>query len=185
MKLIALTGVALLVVGLAGCSAPADEEQPDAPGQSEKTTPDAPDDTAACGGLTTEDLVGLFGVELEGPEPSMGSSDQNGVTWTSTGCGWENDEIDLELDLDISDASDFPEGAITCIEPGGVGDVSPVEGIGNQAWWEFDDFNEVEGTLRVCTDDRLIELEVDAETGSMTSDELKEKVQSAVQLIVG
>src|SRR5690606_38998131 len=189
MKLLALAGAALLVIGLGGCSAPADENtEPDAPNQSattppESTQPDVPADDAPCGGLTTEDLVGIFGVELEGPEPSTGDSDQNGITWKSTGCDWENDPIELEIDLDISQASDFPDGKLTCMRPGGVGDVTPVSGIGTQAWWKFADFNEVEGELRVCTDDRMLELAVDAPTGSMTSDELKEKVTTAMRVV--
>lgn len=193
MRFLTLTGTALLVMGLAGCSAPVDDtgaEDPAAPSESQSTEPEADEPEAdagggECGGLTTEDLVGIFGVKLEGPEPSMGNSDQNGVTWTSAGCNWENEETELEIDLDISGVTDFPEGAINCIEPGGVGEVTAVEGIGNQAWWKFDDFNEVEGELRVCTDDQLVELAVDAETGSTTSDELLEKVQNAVQVVVG
>jgi len=186
MRLLALAGAALLVIGLGGCSAPADENtEPDAPNQSEPAQPDAPADDAPCGGLTTEDLVGIFGVELQGPEPSTGSSDQNGITWNSSGCDWENDAAELEIDLDIAGPSDFPDGELNCIEPGGVGDVTPVTGIGSQAWWKFDDFDEVEGELRVCTDDRMVEMEVDGEKGSMTSDELKDKVQSALQIVVG
>lgn len=186
MRFLALTGAALLMIGLGGCSTPVQEQgEPDAPNQSAPAERDAPTETGECGGLTTDDLVGIFGVELEGPEPSMGSSDQNGATWMSTGCDWENDDADLEIDLDISQASDFPDGTVTCIEPGGVGDVTPVDGIGNQAWWKFDDFNEVEGELRVCTDDRLIEFSVDAETRSMSTDALKEKVQSAVRVVTG
>lgn len=187
MRFLTLTGTALLVIGLAGCSAPVDDTGTEGPASPSESQPAEPDGGAGeeCGGLTTEDLVGIFGVDLEGPEPSMGDSDQNGVTWTSTGCDWENDEAEIEIDLDISDSSDFPEGTITCIEPSGVGDVTPVEGIGNQAWWKFDDLNEVEGELRVCTEDRLVELDVDAESGSMTSDELLEKVQDAVRIVVG
>ncbi|MHA6693493.1 DUF3558 domain-containing protein [Homoserinimonas sp. A520] len=185
MRSLALVGAALLVIGLGGCSAPAgDTDEPTAPSESATAEPDVTTGGDQCGGLTTEDLVGIFGVDLQGPDPSTGDSDQNGVTWTSTGCDWEG-EGELEIDLDISEASDFPDGKIACIEPGGVGEVTPVDGIGNQAWWKFDDFNEVEGELRVCTDDRLVEFAVDAETGSMSSDDLKEKVESAVRIVVG
>jgi hypothetical protein len=187
MRLLTLTCTAVLVLGLAACSAPTDDTGTDAPAPSD-TQPTEPEMDAGgdeCGGLTTQDLADIFGVELEGPEPSTGDSDQNGVTWTSTGCDWENEALELEIDLDISVASDFPDGTINCIEPGGVGDVTAVEGIGNQAWWKFDDFNEVEGELRACTDDQLVELAVDAQSGSMTPDELLEKAQSAVRVVTG
>jgi hypothetical protein len=185
MRLLIFAGTALLVVGLSGCTAPADESnEPDAPNQSTTAEPDAPTTSGECGGLTTEDLFGIFGVELEGPEPSAGSTEQNSVTWTSTGCDWENDESELEIDLDISQGSDFPDGTINCLEPGGVGDVTPVDGIGTQAWWKFDDFDEIEGELRVCTADRLTRLAIDAQSGSMSSDELKEKVETAVRIVV-
>lgn len=184
MKLLALTGAALLVIGLSGCSAPDDENtEPNSPGQSESARPDASTGDPQCGGLTTEDLAGIFDIELTGPTPSTGDSDQNGVTWKSTGCDWENEQADLEIDLDISQASDFPEGEVVCIEPSGAGEVTQVSGIGTQAWWKFDDVDEVEGELRVCTDEQLIEFAVDAPTGSMTSDELKEKAHSAVRTI--
>lgn len=184
MRSLALTGVALLMIGLAGCTAPAADNAPPAPSESATSGSDAGTADEPCGGLTTDDLAGIFGVTLQGPDPSTGDSDQNGVTWTSTGCDWEG-EGELELDLDISQGSDFPDGKLVCIEPGGVGEVTPVDGIGTQAWWKFDDLNEVEGELRVCTDDRLIEFAVDAETGSMTGDELRDKAVSAVRLIVG
>ena len=184
MRSLVLTGATLLLIGLAGCSAPAaDTDAPTAPSESASSEPDATGG-GQCGGLTTDDLVSIFGVELQGPNPSTGDSDQNGVTWTSTGCDWEGDG-ELEIDLDISEGSDFPDGTLTCIEPGGVGEVVAVTGIGNEAWWKFDDFNEVEGELRVCTDDRLVELAVDAETGSLSSDALLEKAQDAVRIVVG
>src|SRR5690554_1383813 len=117
MRILGLAGAALLVVALGGCSAPTERNSPpDAPDQSATTEPDAPTSSGECGGLTTEDLVDIFGVELEGPEPSTGDSDQNGVTWKSSGCDWENDEAELEIDLDISVASDFPDGTINCLE---------------------------------------------------------------------
>jgi hypothetical protein len=34
-------------------------------------------------------------------------------------------------------------------------------------------------------DDRLVELAVDAETGSLTTDELREKATSAIRIITG
>lgn len=181
MRFPALTAAALLVAGLAGCSTPADTGSPAAPEASPSAGTEARPDASACGGLTTEDLIGLFNVDLEGPDPEAGSNDQNGVTWTSAGCDWEGEG--LEIDLDISESSDFADGKVACIEPGGVGDVTAVDGIGDRAWWKFDDFNEVEGELRVCTEDQLIELAVDAETGSMSTDELREKVTRAMRIV--
>lgn len=186
MKLLAVTSAVILTLGLAACSVTAPiGDPPDDRGTGDSAAPN--EDTGnpdVCGGLTTADLSTIFGVDLEGPDPSTGDSDQNGTTWTSTGCDWENDQADFEIDLDISGATDFPDGTIVCIAPGGVGDVTSVDGIGTQAWWKFDDFNEVEGELRVCTDDSLVELAVDAQSGSATSDELREKVTSAIRIVI-
>ena len=185
MRSLALAGAALLVAGLVGCSTLIpDPNQPEGEGEPSTAAPESAAEGVECGGLTTEDLAGIFGVDLAGPAPSTGNSDQNGVTWTSAGCDWESEDV-LEIDLDISQGSDFPGGTVTCIEPGGVGDVTAVSSIGSQAWWKFDDFDEIEGELRVCTADRLVELAVDAESGSMTSDELLEKVRTAVRIVVG
>lgn len=181
MKITILTGVAVVALLLSGCTAgpgaTGSENTP--PGAS--TAPDAPLSGEDCGGLTTAALEQLFGPGLAGPEPERGSNDQNGVTWTDTGCDWENDAADLELDLDIAVARDFPDGTVGCIEPGGAADVTPVDGIGTQAWWKFGDLNEAEGTLRVCTGDALVDFEIDAESGSYTSDELLDKAMEAIR----
>ncbi len=187
MRLLTLTFASLLVIGLSGCSGPTDEpgaEVPTTPGQSEPTESGAPAG-GECGGLTTEDLTGIFGVDLQGPEPSTGDSDQDGISWTSTGCDWENDAEELEIDLDISVASDFPDGQVTCVGPDDDDDVTAVLDLGTQAWWNPGDADEAEGELRVCTDDQLVDLEVNAKDGSMTSDELLDRAQQAVRIIVG
>lgn len=188
MKLLALTSAVVLTLGLAGCGATAPVGEPSehpGPGASEPPRETGGSGSVEdCGGLTTADLAAVFGVELDGPSPSTGNSHQNGATWASAGCDWENDAEDLEIDLDLSGPTDFPDGGVICVEPGGVGDVTPVDALGTQAWWKFDDFDEVEGELRVCTDDALVEIAVDAPSGSFTSDDLCEKVADAVRIVI-
>lgn len=184
MKSLPLAAAIVLAFTLVGCgtsgSAPIEVDAGEsAPPQ------ESGGDTDACGGLTTAHLTSIFGVELEGPEAETGSSTQNEASWTNVGCDWENDASELELDLDLAVPADFADGSIVCVEPGGVGDVTPVDGIGNQAWWSFYDFDEVEGKLRVCTDDALVEFSVDAKSGSIGSDELRDKAVEAVRVVVG
>lgn len=186
MRFLALTAAALLLLGVGGCSAPPPGTGTGTPPSPSEPHPGGPDTGAGqCGGLATEELVTIFGIDLTGPDASTGDSDQNGVTWTSTGCDWENDAERFEIDLDISQGSDFPDGSIVCIEPGGVGGVTPVEGVGTRAWWKFDEFDEVEGELRACTDDSMVEIAIDAAAGSITSDELREKAASAIRVVLG
>lgn len=187
MKTTTLLGVAVAALLLSGCTAETDQRgdgntpppaAPTAPGGGSFSGED-------CGGLTTEALEQIFGAGLVGPEVERGRDSQNGVTWTDTGCDWENDAADLDLDLDIAVASDFPDGTVGCFEPGGVGEVTAVEGIGTQAWWKVGDIDEAEGTLRVCTDDALIDFEIDADAGSYTTDELRDKAVEAIRPLIG
>ncbi|GAA3746442.1 hypothetical protein GCM10022239_22520 [Leifsonia bigeumensis] len=186
MKIHALVGAAAIAVLLAGCTGGPNDDGPVTGNTGDGDTGDSGTGTSAddCGGLTTEALEAVFGVSLDGPETERGNNDQNGVTWTDNGCDWENDAADLELDLDISVASDFPDGKLGCVDLGGIGDIAPVDGIGTQAWWEFGDINEAEGTLRVCTADALIDFEVDAESGSWSSDELRDAALEVIRPIV-
>lgn len=196
MKIHALVGAAAIAVLLAGCTGGPGDRGPsdggpgdDGPTVGNSGNGDSGDGSVGvsnenCGGLTTEALEAVFGVGLTGPEVELGHNDQNGVTWTDTGCDWENDAADLDIDLDISVASDFADGKVNCIELGGVGDIAPVDGIGTQAWWEFGDINEAEGTLRVCTADALIDFEVDAESGSYSRDELRDAVLEVIRPVI-
>jgi hypothetical protein len=188
MKAQALAPAVLAALLLTGCTGetggtdseddgknPAASSSP--PGSSSLTTQE-------CGGLTTEALEEILGAPLEGPEPERGTNDKNGTTWTDSGCDWENDGADLEIDLDIAVASDFPDGTVGCFGLGGSGDIVPVEGIGTQAWWEFGDINEAEGTLTVCTPDALVDFEIDAPSGAYGNEELRDLMITVIRPLV-
>lgn len=178
---------------LGGCAAEPGQSNGQDDGQNAPATPpstEAPADEGvtverACGSSMTERLSSLFGAQLDPSTPQTVNHEHNDLAWVSHGCEWENEAADLEFGLGISTADDFPDGVVGCFEPGGIGEVTPVEGIGAKAWWKFDDFNEAEGTLLVCTAEALVEFEVDAAAGSYSSDELRDASVEAVTPILG
>lgn len=190
-RTLALASVAAIALMLTGCAAgPNGSSSTDGTSNS-STSPDGSGQsdgsgvaTEKCGGLTTEALEKVFGKTLEGPESERGHNDKNGVKWTDSGCDWASASEKFEVDFDVAVASDFPDGTVGCAEPGGIGDIVSVKGIGTQAWWEFSDLNEAEGTLTVCTADALLELEIDAESGAYTGDELRDLMLQAVRPLV-
>lgn len=168
MRHIAIAGAALLVALLSGCSAddgpngPTNAPGPNAPGDS--SVPDGD----ACYGLTTEALASAFGVQLDGPEEGRDDTDDDGVLRTVSECDWDSN--DLDVDFSYSVAADFADGTVVCPEPRGT-DVTAVEDLGTQAWWTVDD--DADGELRACSDDVVLELDLDAEDDTTTSDALR------------
>lgn len=183
MKTLALAGAALLLFGLSACSP---NPFADTPSPSNSTAPDG-NENAPCGGLTTADLATIFGQDLTGPTTGRGDSDQGGQSWTSASCDWENDAADLDVELDISVLADFADNTILCLAPEGSGTITAVEGIGTQAWWKVDDDTSdgVEGELRVCTADSLLELSVDTPAGTSTPDAVLAQAKKALTIVIG
>ncbi|WP_403022433.1 hypothetical protein [Salinibacterium sp. GXW1014] len=183
MRHLSLAGAAAVALLLAGCTSTVGPEE--AP-QNDDSTPQAsaPAETD-CYGLTTEHLADVFGTELRAPDQENDNSDDDGVERSVRGCDWEAQQGDLEIDFDYSEAGDFASGSVECVEPNGRDDVvSPVDGIGNSAWWVTDDDNDASGELRVCADDALLELEVDSDDSGMTRDDLRDMAVEALRAVV-
>lgn len=180
-----LVVVALLLVGLSGCGGTEDSQPPSADNEastaqddSESTAGSSGEDAGSgsdsesveagdypCGLLSDDDLTPVFGSSLGPGQASTGETTENDVTWTPQSCRWGDDDT-LELRLSVAGAEAFPDGGLQCPQPLGIaGEVTPVSGLGTQAWWVWVDISTVEGMLRVCTAAALLDLRLEAPEG--------------------
>lgn len=165
--------------------------------------PDSADATAApvgggdlradCAGLTSDDLKQIFGPEFDTPVPSSGgNSTVDDINYQTVGCSFETIESEspddsIEVDLDLSFAEHFSNNTVQCIEPSDhVHPVTPVPGLGNQAWWQPGDFpnsTDAEGELTVCVDDALIAVEI--EGPAVLRQTLQDQAIEIARIVVG
>jgi hypothetical protein len=203
--------LAALVAGVlvAGCGSDGDDddasttttaddasgpEMPDAelPEDGEITSPPAGSDAGGPLGAQPCDVVDITTVEtavdnaLRAGEIVDATVTENDLTWTPDECQWENEV--LEIEVQVAGDDDFPDGGLLCPEPLGVGaQVTPVDGLGDSAFWVYDD-NDGEGTLRVCTATALVDATIapddiaplDAATTQAAATALAEQVLAAL-----
>jgi hypothetical protein len=178
-----MTAAAFLTLGLAACtptdngpdlppaaSVPADDDQGTRPADDE------------CGGISGADIASIVGHDLGEGEPDSGTVTVNDLTYSTTGCDWEDG--DWEIDLDLSYAEHFDDDTVHCVEPLGIGhDVTPVEGLGSQAWWVDDDDDHAEGELFVCSDLAMVGVKIEAPDDQR--DALQGYAEDIARMVVG
>lgn len=148
---------------------------------------------ADCAGLTPDDLKQIFGPEFDTPVPSSGgNSTVDDINYQTVGCSFESVESEsaadkIEVDLDLSFAEHFSNNTVQCIEPSDhIHPVTPVPGLGNQAWWQPGDFEnstDAEGELTVCVDDALIAVEIEGPADLRQT--LQEQATEIARIVVG
>lgn len=155
-----------------------DSGQPDAPeaeatDDDEEAAPSGPDAGGddplgahpcdVVGDQTVEDLTGA--ALGSGQAATSATVTENDLTWTPDSCTWENEV--LEVKVQVAGAGDFATGQLECPEPLGIGaEVTAADDLGDSGWWKYDDDDDGEGTLRVCTATALIDVEVEPEFGN-------------------
>lgn len=162
MRIASLAAAAALAFGLAGCAGtPSPEPLPQPDATESQAPPAEPVGDLPCGVASADELAAVFGTDLgEGRERTSHTTQVQNVVWHPQVCVWEVD--DLEVELHVADAAAFESGSLECVEPLGIGeDVQPVGGLGDQAWWEFDETDE--GELRACTETHVLDVKVDGE----------------------
>ncbi len=167
MKIV-LTAASLCLAGLVltACAGAAPETSTGDGSQA----PEAPAPPAGvCDILSAEDVGAAFGTDFGDGAPRTGEESADGVEWTTTGCGWEGDG--MEVVATVALAEDFPAGFV-CVEPGSLdGEVVPLDGIGTAAWWTWDDFQGGTGTVIVCGDDTRVVVEAEGPRDGPAIDE--------------
>lgn len=172
--------VAPLAALLTACSPsestpPSDEPSTDTASPTPATTVD----TDLCTRLGQETMgAALPGFDFEAPLPKSGTVGWRDVEWTSTGCRWESPE--RVVDVDVADASDFP-GGFQCVEPiARVAEVSEVDGLGDRAWWIWNDFQGGEGTIVACRAEQWVSVEIRGDRSGPLIDEEETRAAALV-----
>ena len=148
---------------------------------------------ADCAGLTSADLTQIFGADFGNPTPSSGArSTVDDINYKTVGCSYETrhlatDDNTIEIDLALSFAEQFSDNTVQCIEPSDhIHPVTPVSGVGDQAWWQPEDFEnstDAEGELTVCVDEALISIQIEGPTGLEAT--TQEQAIEIARIVVG
>src|SRR5690606_20767525 len=113
-----------------------------------------------CDVITTAVLAEAFpGVEFGAPSVRQGTRKVQEVTWTTSACHWGSPT--LEGRAAVAGPEGF-EGGFQCVEsPTGLGEVTPVDEVGEQGWWSWDDFSDADGNLAVCAGEVRVDVDID------------------------
>ncbi|PYE17912.1 uncharacterized protein DUF3558 [Williamsia limnetica] len=119
-----------------------------------------------CAGLTRDDLGSIFSIDFELPtESSGGVSTVDDFNYKTVGCSFESTDSEIEVDVNLSFAEQFDDGAVHCVEPSDhLYPVIAVDGLGDSAWWQAQDFEnstDAEGKLTICVEEALIAIEIE------------------------
>lgn len=140
-----------------GSTAPAGQDAPDGP---------ATISAGTCEAVSADLLAEAFpGVAFDAPQPTQGERRVNDVRWIAEACRWESATVTVRAAVAGPDGF---TGGFVCAEPtGGVSEEGPVEvtGLGEQAWWTWDDFNGANANLAVCSGELRVDVDVDAPNG--------------------
>ena len=182
MRLLISTVAALLVVSVAGCGGddePASDPTPAASSTTTSSEPSEPAETSepaaspteaspltACSLADEAEVEAAFGLPVPAGSVGGGGHDEDGLVWKSDNCSWEvEDTLDVRLGLSV--AGDFEGGKLVCPPLSYLGTEStPVPALGGGAAWVGNDMGELEGTLRLCLAEHLVDIDVETPTGS-------------------
>lgn len=161
----AITALCLAALVLTGCASTetptGDDPAPDADPPAESTS--------ICDILSPGEIDAAFGGSFGAGTPRLGQASANEVEWTTTGCSWESD--DREVAASVASGDDFPAG-FECVEPSSLdGEVTPLDDLGDLAWWTWDDFQGGTGTVIVCLADTRVEVAMEGPRAGPVIDE--------------
>lgn len=137
---------------------------------SQRTQTAAPADLREdCAGLTVDDLATILSIDFAAPtESSGGVSTVDDFNYKTVGCSFDSTDDEVEVDLNLSFAEQFDDGVVHCVEPSDhLHPVTPVDGLGDSAWWQSQDFEnstDAEGELTVCVEEALIAVTIEGPT---------------------
>ena len=108
----------------------------------------------------------------------------DGIQWASENCNWFAAD-GLEVSLELSTAEDFADGELLCPELDSF-DVpaAPVDGLDAEAFWVVDKIDPNEGTLRFCTDTRMLTIEVEVPDGSRDAETMQSQAVALAEVVL-
>jgi hypothetical protein len=185
--------VLALTLLLAGCGDSDDDEirsggADETPSSSAQPTTetDQPDgEVEVCELATEADVEAAFGEDLPAGSFSSGSTDEDGVQWQSDNCNWDVED-GLEVQLAYSTAEDFADGELLCPELDSFDTPStPVEGLDAvSASWVVDQIDPEEGTLRICTESALVNIDTEYADGTADPATMQEQSVALAEVVL-
>ena len=161
-----VTLAALSVLALTGCAAAPPPAFPD-----EVSTPTATEAPAVsafdepCSVVQRSELNDIVGVTFGDGRVITWTVTSSDIVWSPSRCVWGTGD-GLELTIDFADAAAFEGGELQCVRPARFEDeITEIPGLGDQAFWVISDLFGVDGELRICTSDALIDIIIETEAG--------------------
>jgi hypothetical protein len=185
--------VLALTLVLAGCGDSDDGEirsggadatpSSSAPAATETDQPEG--EVEVCELATEADVEAVFGEDVPPGSFSGGGTDEDGVQWQSDNCNWDVED-GLEVRLAYSTAEDFADGELLCPELDSFDTPStPVEGLDAlSAAWVIDQIDPEEGTLRICTDTALINIDTEYPDGTADPATMQEQSVALAEVVL-
>lgn len=133
-------------------------EEAEADDQPEAGESPAGSSSEPCDIDTTPVTDRFDGVDLGEGRPGTGEGGVQDVEWTSRNCNWESPTV--ELRVAIAGADDFAEGFVCAESIGTWGEVETIDDIGDQGWYEWDDFQGGTGRFGGCTGELRVDITV-------------------------
>lgn len=142
----------------------------------------------ACDVLPEGALEAVFPVTFGEGRPGTGDHAENELAWASDRCSWEAEDL-MEVTLYVSSADDFTP-KFKCPTPTGIGtDVTPLKpapgpGVATKAWWVESEQPPLEASLRACTRDALVEIELEYEDGTDYEGDPQEQATNLLSVVL-
>jgi hypothetical protein len=163
-----------------------DEPESSAPSTTETPAPATPEAGPAdvCDLADASDVEAAYGEPVPPGSPGSGNHSENDLEWQSDNCNWEVED-GLDVRLGVSVAEDFPDGELLCPElPSFDAPSTQVRTLGEGASWVNDEFDPNEGTLRICADAEMVDIDVESPDGSRDPDTLREQTVALAEVVV-
>lgn len=149
--------------------------------------PGATDAPPACELATARTVADAYNLTLGAGQPGVNFSKEDGSSWRGTTCMFTVPKK-VEITVKVADAEDFTlGGGFACPQPSEESAIiEPVDDItgASKAWWRTSDAPPLRALMRACTDDVLLDIQIDYADGvNYDGDPRTESVELASLLI--
>lgn len=145
------------------------------------TTTALADEEFPCSLLTQAEVEQLAGNPLEPGDAITNNVTEDTNSFQAAQCDWSSFEGEnpVEVTLAVSQDDDFPSGSVECPELPGT--TSQLDDIGTQAFWAWNDPGTTLkiGSLRVCTADALVTVDVSSPGDEASTQQIARGVAEA------
>lgn len=140
----------------------------------------------ACNLITDGDISKAMGVSFEAGDQEGGGAAEGDLAWKSDNCSFEAEDL-VEVTVKVTFPQDFTQGAFTCPMPSDTnGVVEPADDVAgaDEAWWKVSSPPNFAGTLRACTAEANVEVELDYEDGVDYEGDPRQQAGQIAQLVL-